>query len=383
MSDKKLQDAVAGEPEKDVATDTQVIESASPERDSAELEGSDLESSELESSELESSELESSELESFDLENSELESFELEGSELESLELESSKLQSSELKSSAIQSPNPPSADPASAPVADGSASLEQLLPSVLEIAEATNNAADVSRQSSVALKKGLDQVRAQADVLVTASEKSARLASRVLVGAIAALTMSVLLYSFISVQLANRVTHVDSMLVAMSKRIVNMNSALITFAELRSSIEQVALTQDQFSNRQMLLIEAVSRAEVSARSMAEDVPNLAAQQVGEKTDQIVVQVSSLSADLEGQGGIVSALTESVSALGKQMKSLEGQVGNVKQLNADVEALITLEREKYLEVLQRQVALEEARQMEPEAEVPEPAPSVVTYSVRK
>lgn len=373
MSDKKLQDAVAGEPEKDVATDTQVIESASPERDSAELEGSDLESSELEGSELES----------FDLENSELESFELEGSELESLELESSKLQSSELKSSAIQSPNPPSADPASAPVADGSASLEQLLPSVLEIAEATNNAADVSRQSSVALKKGLDQVRAQADVLVTASEKSARLASRVLVGAIAALTMSVLLYSFISVQLANRVTHVDSMLVAMSKRIVNMNSALITFAELRSSIEQVALTQDQFSNRQMLLIEAVSRAEVSARSMAEDVPNLAAQQVGEKTDQIVVQVSSLSADLEGQGGIVSALTESVSALGKQMKSLEGQVGNVKQLNADVEALITLEREKYLEVLQRQVALEEARQMEPEAEVPEPAPSVVTYSVRK
>ena len=378
MSDKKLQDAVAGEPEKDVATDTQVIESASPERDSAELEGSDLESSELESSELES----------FDLENSELESFELEGSELESLELESSKLessklQSSELKSSAIQSPNPPNADPASAPVADGSASLEQLLPSVLEIAEATNNAADVSRQSSVALKKGLDQVRAQADVLVTASEKSARLASRVLVGAIAALTMSVLLYSFISVQLANRVTHVDSMLVAMSKRIVNMNSALITFAELRSSIEQVALTQDQFSNRQMLLIEAVSRAEVSARSMAEDVPNLAAQQVGEKTDQIVVQVSSLSADLEGQGGIVSALTESVSALGKQMKSLEGQVGNVKQLNADVEALITLEREKYLEVLQRQVALEEARQMEPEAEVPEPAPSVVTYSVRK
>ena len=149
MSDKKLQDAVAGEPEKDVATDTQVIESASPERDSAELEGSDLESSELESSELEGSELES-----FDLENSELESFELEGSELESLELESSKLQSSELKSSAIQSPNPPNADPASAPVADGSASLEQLLPSVLEIAEATNNAADVSRQSSVALKK-------------------------------------------------------------------------------------------------------------------------------------------------------------------------------------------------------------------------------------
>ena len=333
MSDKKVQDEVAGESEKDVAAETQIIESASPEQDSSELEGSELESSPLESSPLESFE--------------------------------------------------PDSADHLGVTADAISARLEQLLPGVLEIAEATNNAADVSRQSSTALKKGLDQVKSQADALTVASEKSARLASRILSGTVAALVVSVMLYSFIAMQLANRVTQVDSMLFAVSKRIVQMNSALTTFEQLRSSIEELAVNQGQFSNRQMLLVEAVSRAEVSARSMATDVPNLAAQQVGEKTDQIVVQVSSLSADLEGQSGIVSALAESVSALGKQMKSLEGQVGNVKQLNADVEALITLEREKYLEVLQRQVALEESRDTETVEVEPEPAPSVVIYSVRK
>ncbi|MDC1512925.1 hypothetical protein N8456_02355 [Porticoccaceae bacterium] len=345
MSDKKEQDAVASESDKDVATDTQTVESA----------GLELESSELESSELESSELESTELESSQPDNS---------------EPDSSKSASSVVSSAAKE---------------DASGSLEQLLPSVLEIAEATNNAADVSRQSSAALKKGVAQVKSQADSLILASEKSAQLASRILIGTVVALFVSVLLYSFISVQLANRVTQVDSMLVAVSKRIVQMNSALTTFEQLRGSIETLSATQGQFSKRQMLLIEAVSRAEVSARSMAAEVPSLAAQQVGEKTDQIVTQVSSLSADLEGQAGIVSALTESVSALGKQMKSLQGQVGDVKQLNDDVEALITLERENYLEVLQRQVALDEARQKEAMSEEPkpEPAPSVVTYSIRK
>ena len=341
MSDKKTQDAVTGEPEKDVATDTQIIESASPEQDSPEVDSPEVDSPEQDTPEVDGPEAESSELDSSE----------------------------------------PDSADPTSAPALDASASLEQLLPGMLQIAEATNNAADVSRQSSVALKKGLDQVKSQADALTAASEKSGRLASRVLVGAIAALFMSVLLYSFISVQLATRVTQVDSMLVAMSKRIVQMNSALAAFTELRTSIGELAVTQERFSNRQMLLIEAVSRAEVSARSMADEVPNMAAQQVGVKTDEIVIQVSSLSADLEGQGGIVSALTESVSALGKQMKSLEGQVGNVRQLNADVEALIVLEREKYLEVLQRQIALDEARG--PVAEEPKTEPSVVTYSAVK
>lgn len=300
------------------------------------------------------------------------------------LELDSSELDSSELDSSELDSPT---ADPAEsieslATTAENvTETLEQLLPGVLEIAEATNSAAEVSLESSAALQEGLDQVKLQVNALNAASEKSAVLASRVMIGAISALVISVFLYSFIAFQLASRVTQVDSMLVAVSKRVVQMNSALETFEQLRFSMNKLSTTQAQFSERQMLLIEAVSRTEVSARSLATEVPDMAAQQVGLKTDQIVAQVTSLGKDLEGQGAIVSTLSKSVGALGKQMKSLEGQVGNVKQLNADVEALIALERENYLEVLQRQVALEEARQAEgkPVEVEPEPAPSIVVY----
>jgi hypothetical protein len=380
MSDKKEQDAVASESDKDVATDTQTVDSASPEHDIPEQ---DIPEQDIPEQDIPEQDIPEQDIPEQDIPESE--SSESESSESESSESESSESESSELESSQTDSSESDSSVVSSAPKEDASGSLEQLLPSVLEIAEATNNAADVSRQSSAALKKGVAQVKSQADILMLASEKSAQLASRILIGTVVALFVSVLLYSFTAVQLANRVTQVDLMLVAVSKRIVQMNSALTTFEQLRGSIEDLSATQGQFSNRQMLLIEAVSRAEVSTRSMAAEVPSLAAQQVGEKTDQIVTQVSSLSADLEGQAQIVSALTESVSALGKQMKSLQGQVGNVKQLNDDVEALITLERENYLEVLQRQVALEEVRQKEAMSEEPEPepAPSVVTYSIRK
>jgi hypothetical protein len=56
-------------------------------------------------------------------------------------------------------------------------------------------------------------------------------------------------------------------------------------------------------------------------------------------------------------------------------------VSNVQKLNADVEALITLERENYLEVLSRQVALEEARQAEDAPPAQEPPPSIVVYPI--
>jgi hypothetical protein len=368
MSDKKTEDVLGDESNKDLAAENQASDSAKPEQSESEKNKPEEDSPEQDSPDLQSSELEGSELESSELESSELKSSELEGPEPDSAEHTAAKLLSD-----------------AKASTEEINDRLEQLLPSVLDIAEATNSAADVSRKSTAALKKGLDQLKSKSDALTAASEKSAQLTSRVLIGSVAALLVSVLLYSFISVQLATRVTQVDSMLVAVSKRIVQMNSALTTFETLRTSIGELAITQSQFSDRQMLLIEAVSRAEVAARSMAAEVPSLAAQQVGEKTDQIVLQVSSLGKDLEGQGSIVTALTESVGALGKQVKSLEGQVGNVKQLNADVEALITLEREKYLEVLQRQVALEEARQTEsvPVEPEPDPVPAVVTYSVKK
>ena len=272
---------------------------------------------------------------------------------------------------------------------------LEKLLPGVLETAEATNSAADVSRRASSTLETGLQHLQARVNALNEASEKSALLATRVMTGAATAMIIAVFIYGFVAFQLSSRVSQVDAMLVAVSKRVVQMNNALETFEQLRFSINNLAVAQTEMAERQSLMVDAIARSELSTRSLAVNVPDQAAKQVGEKTDQVikqvtaktaevVAQVTRLGQDLESQGKMVSKLSDSLGNVGKQIKSLEGRASSVQKLNADVEALVTLEREKYLDVLQRQLALDESAQEDEDQAPVEPAkPDFVIFSAKK
>ena len=178
--------------------------------------------------------------------------------------------------------------------------------------------------------------------------------------------------------QLNAKTNQVDSMLVALSQRVVNMNSALSLFDEIKGTMNSLAIEQAQFSDTQNDLIASVRNAERLAGALKNDVPEAAAMRVSQSTAVVVKQVDALAARVAKQSADVAKVTKSVAVLATQLSSMQGQVGNVKALNADVQSLITLERAKYLDVLQRQVALEEARDRddEPEEEV---VPSVVTF----
>ena len=255
---------------------------------------------------------------------------------------------------------------------------LEVLVPSLLDTADATNSAADVSRRASLTLEKGLSQVQQRVKELDVASAKSNQLSGYILIGAVTILLVSVGVFSFMAQQLNAKTNQVDSMLVALSQRVVNMNSALSLFDEIKGTMNSLAIEQAQFSDTQNDLIASVRNAERLAGALKNDVPEAAAKRVSQSTAVVVKQVDALAARVAKQSADVAKVTKSVAVLATQLNSMQGQVGNVKALNADVQSLITLERAKYLDVLQRQVALEEARDRddEPEEEV---VPSVVTF----
>ena len=255
---------------------------------------------------------------------------------------------------------------------------LEVLVPSLLDTADATNGAADVSRRASLTLEKGLSQVQKRGKALDVASAKSNQLSGYILIGAVTILVVSVGVFSFMAQQLNAKTNQVDSMLVALSQRVVNMNSALSLFDEIKGTMNSLAIEQAQFSDTQNDLIASVRNAERLAGALKNDVPEAAAMRVSQSTAVVVKQVDALAARVAKQSADVAKVTKSVAVLATQLSSMQGQVGNVKALNADVQSLITLERAKYLDVLQRQVALEEARDRddEPEEEV---VPSVVTF----
>ena len=243
----------------------------------------------------------------------------------------------------------------------DISGRLEVLVPGVLDTADATNSAADVSRRASSALENGLDHLQKRVNELVDASAKSATLSGRVLLGSVSALLVAIGLFVFMSFQLSDRVAQVDGMMVAISKRVVQMNAGLTNFEKMNYSINQLAIKQAQFASNQKLLVQAVTNAEAATKNLNVQVPDAAAKSVGVETNKLAVQVKSLKSTLSSQGAQLDKVASSVVALGSQLKSFEGQVDNVSKLNADVEALITLERDKYLDLLRRQVEIEESR----------------------
>ena len=167
-------------------------------------------------------------------------------------------------------------------------------------------------------------------------------------------------------------------MLVALSQRVVNMNSALSLFDEINQTMNGLAVEQSAFTDTQNGLIETVRNVERLAVSMKSDVPAAAALRVSQSNSKVFEQVNQLSISVKNQSATVANVTTSVASLATQVKSMQAQVNNVKALNADVQSLITLERAKYIDVLKRQVALEETRSREEEPEV-DVMPSVVTF----
>jgi len=246
---------------------------------------------------------------------------------------------------------------------------LEQLLPNVVITAEATNSAADVSRRASSALENGLDLLQKRVDLVASATADTAKLSKRILFGAIGGLVIGLGLLGGVTFLIVSQGSQIDTMLAQVTERIQKMNSALDTFTTLQASIDELAVTQAAFTEQQVLLGEAVAKAETSANSLRQQVPEAAAKTVSVETDKVTAEVKDLSGELRKQAN-------QIAKLGSKLESFKGQIDEAQTLNAGVQALITLERENYRGLLERKMALEQKTGVV----VPE-NPDLVYYSI--
>ena len=246
---------------------------------------------------------------------------------------------------------------------------LEQLLPNVVVTAEATNSAADVSRRASSALENGLDLLQKRVDLVASASADTVKLSKRILFGAIGGLVIGLGLLGGVTFLIVSQGSQIDTMMTQVTERIQKMNSALDTFTTLQASIDELAVTQAAFTEQQVLLGEAVAKAETSANSLREQVPEAAAKTVSVETEKVAAQVKGLSGDLRKQA-------KQIANLGSKLESFKSQIDEVQTLNTGVQALITLEKQNYRGLLERKMALEE------KTGVVEPGdPNLVYYSI--
>ena len=211
-------------------------------------------------------------------------------------------------------------------------------------------------------------------DTAVQAVKAPETLSKRGLIGAAAAFFVGAGVFLLMAVQMSSKIGQVDDMLNALTKRAVNMNTAISSFDELNDTIQEMGVIQAQFSDQQNLLSMTVTELKTQ-------IPAVAAQRVATENAVVSAKINELGAVLNKQSHNITKVRESISGLSSRVKKFEEQLTDVKRLTADVDALITLERENYLAVLKRQSLLQEAQSGKQVVKVPR-NPDLIFYSVK-
>ena len=147
-------------------------------------------------------------------------------------------------------------------------------------------------------------------------------------------------------VRMNSRINQLDTMMLAVGKRVVDLNVGLESLDVINRSIESLTAQQVEQAKNQGQIETRISDALKKSETMVQTVPGETAKQVAATSDNLLKQVQAINGRLQSQAGAVQSL-------GNEVKALKGAVGNVDKLNSDVQALVTLQKERYLETLQK------------------------------
>ena len=227
--------------------------------------------------------------------------------------------------------------------------SMETLMGSVLDSAEAATKAsatANVSTSNLVKAARKLDE----------SSHRSASISTIVLSVGGAMLFISVIVFAFMAAQLSQRSTELEGMVLAVGKRVVDMNVGLEQFGQINEAIDQLRMTQETFRDSQIELTERMNELNGALQIVQSEVPARTAESVGRQSEAFTARVDGVESQIQTQSKVTEDLAGAVQGLAGQVSSLRSQLSDVTELNQDVQALITLQRERYLELLQAQQA---------------------------
>jgi len=213
-------------------------------------------------------------------------------------------------------------------------------------LAQVVLDSADIaSKSASAAAAASSHMQRATSDfkALTEVGHKKAIL----LLGATGGLLIICLIFFLVmGVRMNSRINQLDTMMLAVGKRVVDLNVGLESLDVINRSIEGLNAQQAEQVKTQGLIEQRISEALKKSETMVQTVPGETAKQVAASSDNLLKQVQGMNSRLQTQASAVQSL-------GNDVKALKGAVGNVDKLNRDVEALVTLQKERYLETLQK------------------------------
>ena len=228
----------------------------------------------------------------------------------------------------------------------------------------------DDKKEASADSEKRAANINAAA-VFSDSLKKSSRTTNLMLLVSMLVFSLVIGGYGFMTLQMGSKIQGLSD----------SMKATVDKVDELNKIIETLTETQGEFTNQQEMLGQAVASAGTSVEALKTDMPDAAAKKVSKETDKVVSQVRSLSQIVSKQGKDITRASKVIEGLSGQLNSFESQLAESEKLNSDVEALVTLERAKYLEVLERQADLQEKQRGPAPIEVPRD-PNLIFYSIQ-
>ncbi len=134
---------------------------------------------------------------------------------------------------------------------------------------------------------------------------------------------------------LKSRINQMDSMLVALSKRVVELDESMEMVGSVNEGLQAMVVKQDGIAKMQGALEARLN----DAIKQTESVPAKTAEQVGEKGEILAAQVKSLEGRFMQQ-------SRALNALANQVGGLQGAVGETGGFKKEMEALARLQRER-------------------------------------
>jgi methyl-accepting chemotaxis protein len=243
---------------------------------------------------------------------------------------------------SAADTPASPSAKPMHVGITVDQRAYQQYQ----SLAQVVLDSADLATQSAEAAASASSHLRkttAEFKELTEAGHKKARLLLAITSGV---LIVSLIFFLIMGVRLVSRINQLDAMLLAVGKRVVDLNAGMESLEGVNQSVKELAAQQVALTKSQGLIEGRIDASLKQSESLVQKVPTETAKQVAASSDSVIRQVQGINAKLQSQASAVQSL-------GSEVKSLKSAVGNVDALKRDVEALVTLQKERYLETVQK------------------------------
>ena len=217
---------------------------------------------------------------------------------------------------------------------------LDALSSVVLDSADVASNAAASATGLAAELQASVKTV----DSALAAASRQGKIVLGVSGGV---LFLSVAVFAAMSMTLQSRINQADAMLLAVGKRVVELNAGIAGIDAMNRSLSSFSDRTDAIMAAQAKLEEQIKASLGESKALVTNLPTQTAKSVEESNKALSTQVGALDAQMKKQA-------QAMASLGTQVKDLKGAVGDVEPLKRDVQALITLQKQRYLEALQQQ-----------------------------